>query len=294
MNKFKKNYLHFFFFIGINYSMAIQENLSLDEYKKLQDFIYTKSGMFFPVSRKGYIEKRVLKRMEALRFESFDQYFEILRKEILRTEIINLFNVITINETFFFRDIPQLKALKNHIIPELIKNGKKNINILSAGCSSGEEAHTLAIIMRENFPQVNFTVTGIDISDLVIAKAKRGEYSEYAVRFIPKNYFNKYFTKLDNGNFQYKNELKGGIFFKKVNLVEFEQADLNKPFDVIFCRYVLIYFDKESKKKVVKSFYKNTTKNGYFIMGNSESLFSVSEDYQMLHFPSAIIYKRRD
>jgi len=274
--------------------MAIQENISLEEYKKLQDFIYNKSGMFFPVSRKGYIEKRVLKRMEALRFDKFDTYFNILKKEILRTEIINLFNVITINETFFFRDIPQLKALKNHIIPELIKNGKKSINILSAGCSSGEEAHTIAIIMRENFPQISFTVTGIDISDLVIAKAKRGEYSEYAVRFIPKNYFKKYFTKLENGNFKYKDELKKGIDFKKVNLMEFDKANLRKPFDVIFCRYVLIYFDKESKKGVVKDFYNNTAKNGYFIMGNSESLFSVSDDYKMLHFPSAIIYKRRD
>ncbi len=273
--------------------MAIQENLSLDEYKKLQDFIYNKSGMFFPVSRKGYIEKRILKRMEALRFEKFEQYFEILKKEILRTEIINLFNAITINETFFFRDLPQLKALKNHIVPEMVKSGKKIINILSAGCSSGEEAHTLAIIMRENFPQVNFNVTGIDISDLVVAKAKRGEYSEYAVRFVPKNYFAKYFSKLANGNFKYKDELKGGLAFKKINLMEFERADLRKPFDIIFCRYVLIYFDKESKKKVVKSFHNNTTQNGYLIMGNSESLFAVSDDYQMLHFPSAILYKRR-
>ncbi len=274
--------------------MAIQENLTLEEYKKLQEYIYNKSGMFFPVSRKGYIEKRILKRMEALRFDKFSQYFEILRKEILRTEIINLFNVITINETFFFRDLPQLKALKNHIIPELIKNGKTSINILSAGCSSGEEAHSLAIIMRENFPNIRFSVTGIDISDLVIAKAKRAEYSDYAVRFVPKNYFRKYFEKLENGNFKYKDEFKRELFFKKVNLVEFDKADIKKPFDIIFCRYVLIYFDKESKKGVVKSFYNNSTKGGYFIMGNSESLFSVSEDYKMLHFPSAIIYKRRD
>ncbi len=286
--------LIFFCFIGINVVMAIQENLTLDEYKLLQNFIYNKSGMFFPVSRKGYIEKRVLKRMEALRFERFDKYFEILKKEILRTEIINLFNIITINETFFFRDLPQLKALKNHIVPELLKSGKKNINILSAGCSSGEEAHSLAIIMRENFPGVKFSITGIDISDLVIAKAKRGEFSDYAVRFVPKNYFTKYFTKLENGNFKFKDEFKGELLFKKENLIEFEQTDLKTPFDIVFCRYVLIYFDKESKKGVVKSFYNNTSKNGYLIMGNSESLFSVSEDYQMLHFPSAIMYKRRD
>ncbi len=284
----------FFLFYWYKLVMAIQGNLTLEEYKKLQKYIYDKSGMFFPVSRKGYIEKRILKRMEALRFEKFSQYFEILQKEILRTEIINLFNVITINETFFFRDLHQLKALKNHIIPELIKTGKTSINILSAGCSSGEEAHSLAIIMRENFPNIKFSVTGIDISDLVIAKAKRAEYSDYAVRFVPKNYFRKYFDKLGNGNFKYKDEFKRELFFKKVNLVEFDKADIKKPFDIIFCRYVLIYFDKESKKGVVKSFYNNSTKGGYFIMGNSESLFSVSEDYKMLHFPSAIIYKRRD
>jgi chemotaxis protein methyltransferase CheR len=270
-----------------------KDQLTNAEFKELQDFIYQKSGMFFPMSRKHYIEQKVLKRIERLRYDSFKDYLNILKKELIRTEIINLFNEITVNETFFFRDLPQLEVLEKHILPEAVSEKKKIINILSAGCSSGEEAYTIAIILSEKFPQLNFTVTGIDISDLVVAKAIRAEYTQYAIRFVPKDYLKKYFTLLDNGNYQFSAPFKPNVGFRKLNLMEFESAPLGSNFDVIFCRYVLIYFDKESKQKVITSFNNKMTGDGYLILGNSESLFSIENDFKMLHFPSAIIYNRR-
>lgn len=269
------------------------KQLSNSEFKQLQDFIYNKSGMFFPLSRKHYIEQKVLKRIQTLRYDNFRDYLHILENDLIRTEIIKLFNEITVNETFFFRDLPQLEVLEKHIFPEAVKNRKKTVNVLSAGCSSGEEAYTISIILREKFPGLTFNIQGIDISDLVVAKAIRGEYTQYAVRFVKKEYLKKYFKLLDNGNYKFNDQYKTDVKFKKLNLMEFDEAQLNK-FDVIFCRYVLIYFDKDSKQKVINSFYSKVADNGYLILGNSESLFSVSNDFKMLHFPSAIIYNRRN
>lgn len=266
------------------------------EFSELQDFIYKKSGMFFPLSRKNYIEQKVFKRIESLRYKSFNDYLNILKKELIRTEIINLFNEITVNETFFFRDKPQLEVLEKHIIPELMSRGKRTVDILSAGCSSGEEAYTIAVILREKFPQMQFRILGIDISDLVIAKAFRAEYTQYAVRFVPPPYQKKYFISMDGGNFKFRDEFKAGITFKKTNLMELDEAAVFPPstrFDVIFCRYVLIYFDRDSKQKVIDSFYQKIAELGYLILGNSESLFSISNEFKMLHFPSAIIYNRK-
>ena len=266
------------------------------EFSELQDFIYKKSGMFFPLSRKNYIEQKVFKRIEALRYKSFTDYLNILKKELIRTEIINLFNEITVNETFFFRDKPQLEVLEKHIIPELMARGKRTVDILSAGCSSGEEAYTIAVILREKFPQMQYRILGIDISDFVIAKAVRAEYTQYAVRFVPPMYQKKYFFPLEGGNFKFRDNFKTGITFRKMNLMELDDAAVvsqSTRFDIIFCRYVLIYFDRESKQKVIDSFYQKIAEQGYLILGNSESLFSISNEFKMLHFPSAIIYNRK-
>ncbi len=276
--------------------MAEKNKLSNSEFSDLQDFIYKKSGMFFPLSRKNYIEQKVFKRIESLRYKNFNDYLNILRKELIRTEIINLFNEITVNETFFFRDKPQLEVLEKHIVPELIGRGRRSIEILSAGCSSGEEAYTLSIILREKFPQIQFKITGIDISDLVVAKAFRAEYTQYAVRFVPPPYKTKYLTPLESGNFKFRDQYKTNVSFKKLNLMELDDSTVIPPstrFDVLFCRYVLIYFDKDSKQKVIDSFYKKIADKGYLILGNSESLFSIANEFKMLHFPSAIIYHRK-
>jgi chemotaxis protein methyltransferase CheR len=269
-----------------------QTGLSNAEFKDLQDFIYQKSGMFFPLSRKHYIQQKILKRMQTLRYGSFNDYLHVLKNELIHTEIINLFNEITVNETFFFRDLAQLEVLEKHIFPEAVRQGKKTINILSAGCSSGEEAYTISIILRENFPQLPFRIWGVDISDLVVAKAQRAEYSEYAIRFLPKAYLNKYFTR-ENGSFKFHDCYKTHLQFQKFNLMELDSLSIDVSFDVIFCRYVLIYFAKESKHKVITNFYTKMAPSGYLILGNSESLFSVSNDFTMLHFPSAIIYNRK-
>jgi chemotaxis protein methyltransferase CheR len=262
------------------------------EFKSLQDFIYHKSGMFFPLSRKHYIQQKVLKRIHTLGCGSFKEYLQILQQGLISREIIHLFNEITVNETYFFRDLPQLEVLENHIWPEVVARGQKTINILSAGCSSGEEPYTLSIMLMEKFPQLSYNIWGIDISDQVVAKAHQAQYNEYAVRFVPKQYLNKYFSLTDNGEYKFHHQYKTNIKFQKFNLMEFDSLPINRLFDILFCRYVLIYFDKDSKQKVINSFYRKMAPGGYLILGNSESLFSISNSFKMLHYPSAIIYNR--
>lgn len=266
--------------------------MSPEQFTELQEFIYRKSGMFFPFSRKSYIEQKIRKRMEHYKFHNYDDYIHIVKNEVIRTEIIHLFNEITVNETFFFRDLSQLEAMQKHILPELMAAGKRHVNILSAGCSSGEEAYTLGMILREFFPQLTFLVRGVDISEKVVAKAMRAEYTEYAVRFIPDRLRQKYFTTA-GGVFHLKPEGKTGVHFGKANLMEFGDANPADRFDIVFCRYVLIYFDTESKKRVLERLRQALNDPGYLILGNSESLYSLSNDFKMLHFPSAIIYKKR-
>lgn len=273
-------------------NLTTAAELSNAEFKNLQDFIYNKSGMFFPLSRKHYIQQKILKRIQTLGCASFKDYLQILQRELIRSEIIHLFNEITVNETFFFRDLPQLEVLENHIFPEAVANGKRTINILSAGCSSGEEPYTISIILMEKFPQLFYNIWGIDISDLMLAKASQAEYSEYAVRFVPKPYINKYFHPTDHRKYKFQDQYKTNIKFKKFNLMEFNSIPINISFDVLFCRYVLIYFDRDSKQKVIDSFYTKMAPGGYLILGNSESLFSLSNSFKMLHYPSAIIYNR--
>jgi len=274
--------------------MTEERKLTNAQFIELQDFIYKKSGMFFPLSRKNYIEQKVLKRIESLDYKNFSDYLTILKKELLQAEILNLFNEITVNETFFFRDQPQFEALETHIIPRLAANGRKSIAILSAGCSSGEEPYTLAMILREKFPHLPFTICGVDISDQVIARAGRAEYTRSAVRRVPPAYLTKYFIEMENGNLKFRDEYKSGVSFKKMNLMELGASPgLNSTrFDVVFCRYVLIYFDRDSKQRVIDAFHEKIADNGYLILGNSESLSSALGNFKILHFPSAIIYHR--
>jgi chemotaxis protein methyltransferase CheR len=268
--------------------------LSNAEFKELQDFIYQQSGMFFPLSRKHYIEQKIARRIQVLNYQGFREYLNVLKSSVMKAEIINLFNDITVNETFFFRDLPQLEVLEKHIFPEAAARGKTTVNILSAGCSSGEEAYTAAMILSEKFPALSYNILGVDISDVVLAKAIRAEYSPYAVRLAPKAYLNKYFSLTGSGNYKLLEHYKTNVKFLKLNLMELDAARLNISFDVILCRYVLIYFDRRSKRKVIEAFYRRSAPHGYLILGNSESLFSISDDFKMLHFPSAVIYARKE
>ncbi len=216
----------------------------------------------------------------------------------LRTELPGLFEAITINETYFFRNPPQFEAMENIIIPELLKDKSqfnRKLRVWSAASSSGEEAYTIAMIFLEKikpkFPGVQIEIIGTDINNAVIDRARSGVYKEYAIRNMPQNYLQKYFAQ-DGDKYILKPEVKQLVKFNFVNLFDKSAMRMMSKFDLVFCCNVLIYFDMQSKQQVVADLYDALNPNSYLFIGYSESLHGITKAFKLVHFPKTIAYKK--
>jgi len=271
------------------------------DFEALRDFIYNVCGMYFNANKKYFIESRVAKRMEANGIKAHAEYLKLLTTGIKGSEELkNLLVEVTTNETYFFRNPPQLKALENQLLPEIVaakaKIGFRKLRVWSAGSSSGEEAYTLAMLFMEKRDSLLkdwiIEIAGTDINQEVIAQAKEGVYNAYSVRHTPDNYRKKYFRQESNDRFVLSPDVKKYVNFSMVNLYDDNKMVFMKTFDLIFCANVLIYFDIASKSKVVQHFYNNMQPYGYFFVGQSESLHGVSEKFKTIHFPGGFAYKK--
>jgi chemotaxis protein methyltransferase CheR len=271
-------------------------------FKKFRDFIYEHCGISFTENKKYLLEGRIAKRLEAYNFSTFDEYYRLLTASTnQRDELPNLFEAVTINETYFFRNPPQFEALEQVIVPEILtlkqqqSQAPKKLRIWSAASSSGEEAYTIAMILldkiRPQFPSFQFEIIGTDISAAVLEKARSGIYKEYSVRNMPAYYLNKYFSR-DGDKFILSQEVKNIVKFMSANLYDVPTMRAMSGFDVIFCCNVLIYFDIQAKQQVVANLYDALHKNGYLFIGYSESLHGVSKAFKLVHFPKTIAYKK--
>ncbi|MBV5338871.1 MAG: protein-glutamate O-methyltransferase CheR [Deltaproteobacteria bacterium] len=275
--------------------MAISDK----DFEQLRDFIYNICGMYFHTTKKYFLESRLTRRMEATGAKTYQDYYLLLKSPRGSEELKFLMDEITTNETYFFRNVPQLAALENKLLPELVeaknKMGFRKLRIWSAASSSGEEAYTMAMILLEKRPTLLkdwiIEIVGTDINETVIAQAKEGIYNAYSVRNIPDLYKRKYIRE-DNGKFILSPEVKKFVTFNKLNLYEDSKMIFMKSFDFIFCANVLIYFDTASKSKVVQHFYNNLQPYGYFFVGQSESLHGVNDKFKTVHFPGGFGYKK--
>jgi len=267
---------------------------------KLRDLVYSETGMYFPDEKRYYFESRFMKRMDALGISSFAQYTQLLKNgNVRREEFHNLMNELTINETSFFRNRPQFTALQNMVLPEIMKAKEnkivKNLKIWSAGCSSGEEAYSISMILDElrdtHLKGWRIEVIGTDISKRVLEIAQAGEYNEYPVRNMPENYQSKY-IQLVNGKYKVNDCLKKYVRFSHLNLSDDMAMVFMKGFDIVFCKNVLIYFDLDSKKRVIQHFFNNLVMGGYLFVGFSESLFGVNDRFKLVHFPGGMVYSK--
>jgi len=267
---------------------------------KLRDLVYSETGMYFPDEKRYYFESRFMKRMDALGISSFAQYTQLLKNgNGRREEFHDLMNELTINETSFFRNRPQFTALQNMVLPEIMKAKEnkivKNLKIWSAGCSSGEEAYSISMILDElrdtHLKGWRIEVIGTDISKRVLEIAQAGEYNEYPVRNMPENYQSKY-IQLVNGKYKVNDCLKKYVRFSHLNLSDDMAMVFMKGFDNVFCKNVLIYFDLDSKKRVIQHFFNNLVMGGYLFVGFSESLFGVNDRFKLVHFPGGMVYSK--
>jgi len=273
--------------------------LTDEAFRELRDIIYKTSGIYYTESKKYLLESRILKRIQALKLNSLYDYVNFIKNPANRGELKNLFDAITINETYFFRAEQQFESLEKIIIPELIKNkaGTPNptIRIWSAACSTGEEPYTIAMIVLEKikllYPNVQFQILGSDISNQVLEVARNGVYKEYSVRNMPELYLKKYFISKD-GLFYLKDDVKRLVRFSNINLFDATQVRMVSNCDVIFCANVLIYFDIPAKQKVISYLYDALNVGGYLFVGYSESLHGISKAFKLVHLPKAIAYKK--
>ena len=271
-----------------------------EEFIQLRDFIYQQCGIFIAENRKYLVENRLSNRIKDLNLKSYSEYYNFLRFDASRREELNkLFEVVTTNETSFFRNPPQLKVFQEYVLGEVIaacrQSGKKRIRIWSAGCSTGEEPYTLAIILHEvlksEIASWDIKITANDLSEAVLTAARRGVYNEYALRTTPPEIIRNYFTK-EGTTYKINQPLKRLVSFGQINLSDRDQLRRVEKSQIVFCRNVIIYFDDEMKRKVIGAFYDNLEPNGMLLIGHSESLHNISRAFKPEHHTGTIVYRK--
>lgn len=273
-----------------------KSKFSSELYRKMSQLIYDKAGLYFNENSKLFLEKRIEVRMATLNIDSPEDYIDYLKYDIdSEKEWDALLSLITTNETYFMREERQLKCFKEDILPELTrKNGGRKIRIWSAGCSSGEEPYSIAIIIKESkiIPEDRVEIVATDINNRVLLKAKEAVYTETSFRNVDEGFKRKWFILEGGQKWKLKEEIKSRVTFQKFNLYDMERYALLGYFDAIFCRNVIIYFDMEAKVKVVERFYDKLYDGGYLLLGHSESLISITEKFKLVHLPNDLVYKK--
>ncbi|MBI5682314.1 MAG: protein-glutamate O-methyltransferase CheR [Deltaproteobacteria bacterium] len=273
--------------------------ISREIFVQLRDFIYEKSGMFFQENKTYLLEDRLSRRLEARNLSNYEEYLYFLRYDLKKDdELKELFNAVTTNETSFFRDINQLDAFRFGIIPKIMEkkanSGQKSVRIWSAGCSTGEEPYTLAMMAMEEGLTLKgwgVEITASDISEQVLTSARRAAYGEYAVRNTNEAIIKKYFLNSSSG-YVVKPEVKQMVRLTNLNLLDVVQMRGVRGMDVIFCRNVLIYFDDNAKRKVIGHFYDSLVDGGFLVVGFSESLFNLTRAFKPVGINKCVTYQK--
>ena len=274
--------------------------LALKDFASIRDEVYRQLGLYFEDSKVYFIQKRLEKRMEILGVKSFADYAFMLRYGDKNCqEMQALANLVTTNETYMFREFEQLQAFADHCLPMVLKpreaaNDRK-LRIWSAGCSSGEEPYTLAIILKEvmhDFRTWDIKIKATDIDQVRLEMARRAVYDERSVKEIPPEYFDRHVTRLPAGYFGIKPETAKLVELEHLNLSDRMAMRAMRQFDFIFCRNVLIYFDDASRKAVVDHFYNALKPGGFIFLGHSESIGRISTAFKLLRVGQHLVYRK--
>lgn len=272
--------------------------MSDEEFRLLRDFVYQHCGLHFTADSKYLLEKRLGKRLNQHQLKTFKDYYYLLRyspnKEQELTEVVD---ALTTNETYFFREDFQLKTFTQEILPELKMrkeaSGEKRLRIWSAGCSTGEEPYTIAMLLLE-IPYLQdwqIDIIGTDISQKVLQVARKGVYGSASFRSTNSDYVQRYFSEVE-GKHRIADKVKNLVTISHLNLFDAPRVSLLGKMDVIFCRNVIIYFDPVGKKKVVDSFYQRLHPEGFLLLGHSESLMNITNAFALRHFTHDMVYQR--
>ena len=269
-----------------------------DIFRLLREFIHGYCGIYFDDGSKFLLERRLTRRLEQRQLRSFEEYYHFLRYDRKREEeLAILVDNLTTNETHFFREGPQLRAFSEEILPDLRETlaDRKVLRIWSAGCSTGEEPYTIAILLFESgdwWRDWRVEILGSDINQRVLHTARKGVYKKSAHRVTSPEMLAKYFIEEEKGNYRIADRVRELVSFSYLNLLDPHKTSLISNMDVIFCRNVIIYFDKEAKKKVIESFYEKLREGGYLLLGHSESLINISNAFALRTLKNDMVYEK--
>jgi chemotaxis protein methyltransferase CheR len=253
-------------------------------------------GLHFGQESRFLLEKRIARRLRGLELDSFAAYHYLIRSGA-GDELANLVDELTTNETYFFRESGQLQALVGEILPELRLRRRAGVDgpvaVWSAGCSSGEEPYSVVMLALEAgfVPGVDLRVYASDISRRVLRKARLGEYREASFREADPQIRARYFVEKD-GVWRIRDEVKRHVDFVHANLLDRSKVSLLGTLDVILCRNVIIYFDAESKRRVIETFWDKLRAGGHLLLGHSESLINLSTSFELRHLSREMVYRR--
>jgi len=261
----------------IDYNRIYKCELTDRQFATLSDFIYSNYGIKMPPVKKVMLQSRLHKRLKALGLANFDEYLKYLFSDHAHTEeVVNMVDVVSTNKTDFFREPAHFDFLEEIGLRKIVSGGVRNVKVWSAGCSSGEEPYTLAICLHNFLSMssgVDFSITATDISTKVLKQAKSGVYAEDRINVIPINLKKKYFLKSKdriNSRVKVVELLRNKVTFQRLNFMD-QSYPMNGMFDIVFCRNVLIYFDKKTQEAVINKLCSKLKPGGYFFLGHSES-----------------------
>ena len=272
--------------------------LTAEQFSKLSKLIYKKLGLQFDEKKLYFLNKRVERRITDLGLKDADEYlFQLGYCDSNGNEMQALANLVTTNETYMFREFEQLAGFADVCLPELIsarqKTTERRIRIWCAGCSSGEEAYTLAIIVREVFPDSrnwDVRITATDIDENMLELARNAVYGDRSVKNVPDVY-SKHLLPTVTG-FRIHPETARLVHMEKLNLNDHQQMRAMRGYDFVFCRNVLIYFDDESRRNVVNHFYDSLNPKGYIFLGHSESVGRITSAFRLKKTQGHLLYTK--
>jgi chemotaxis protein methyltransferase CheR len=271
--------------------------LPTDVFRLIRDFINDYCGIYFDDKSKYLVERRLNRRLRVNQMRDFREYYRLLMYDRKREEELrDIIDILTVNETYFFREQNQLSAFSDEIFPELIKKNenKKRLNIWSAGCSTGEEPYTIAMLILEKGCPNNWDINiiGSDISQRVLHVAREGIYKKNSFRATSRQFIKNYFHEQQNGDQKISDKVKELVNFNYLNLLDPYKVRLLGKMDVIFCRNVLIYFSQTARKKVIENFSEILSDGGYLLLGHTESLINISTAFTLKHLKYDMVYQK--
>ncbi|RLB68025.1 MAG: protein-glutamate O-methyltransferase CheR [Deltaproteobacteria bacterium] len=272
--------------------------MSADEFRLLRDFVYQHCGLNFTEDSKYLLEKRLGKRLQQHNLKTFKDYYYFLRYNPNKDqELSEVIDQLTTNETYFYREDFQLKTFVQDILPEIRRRkeqeGRQTLRIWSAGCSSGEEPYTIAMLLLGQpwLKSWRVEVIGTDISQRVLHMAREGIYGEASFRSTDPLQKMRFFSDHE-GKSRINDEVRNLVSISYLNLFDTARIGLLGKMDVVFCRNVIIYFDKAGKKSVIENFFQRLVPDGFLLLGHSESLINLSTSFQLRHFQHDMVYQK--